>query len=179
MTKINNISFNDAPAFEGDGRHKAMIDFYRQAVQLTELGGADNPQMRYYKSLLDCARPVRVVSASEVWSPDEVKQLRDSIRPAKKECYRTAALLTIATNGEARYVEGQMWTVCLGVDHAFNYIPSKGVCVDFTAEFALGRKPEDGAYIGFKDFSYSQLWNIIQKNGYYGNIYNEVFFLNK
>lgn len=166
------IPFERVPAFEGDDRHKAMLDFFRQISSFDSLNDA---QARYYADLLQCAHPVRVVSAREVWSADTVKLLRRGIRPAKKECYRTAALLAMATGGEARYVEGQFWASCIGVDHAFNYIPSKGVFVDFTAEFALGYKPEDEAYIAFKDFSNEQLFEIIEKNGYYGNIYNEVY----
>ena len=166
------IPFESVPAFEGDERHKGMIDFYRQ---MSSFEGLSEMQAQYYAELLDCARPVHVVSAREVWSPEEVKRLRDTIRPAKKECYRTATLLAINTDGEARYVEGQFWAHCFGVDHAFNYVPSKGVFVDFTAEFALGYKPEDEAYIAFTDFSNEQLFEIIEKNGYYGNIYNEVY----
>ena len=168
------IPFESVPAFEGDDRHRAMLDFFRQISSFDSLNDA---QARYYADLLKCARPVRVVSACEVWSTDTVKRLRRGICPAKKGCYRTAALLSMATGGEARYVEGQMWASCIGVDHAFNYIPSRGVFVDFTAEFALGNKPEGEAYIAFKDFSNEQVWEIIQNNGYYGNIYNETYLL--
>lgn len=135
-----------------------------------------NPrQAEYWRGLASCVRPVRVVRASEIWSDDKVNLLKLAIRPAKNECYRTAALLSRMTNGQARYVEGQLWATILGVDHAFNYIPEKDVCVDFTVEFALGKDPAQEAYVAFRDFDDDVIWNIIQKNEYYGNIYNEVW----
>lgn len=168
------LPFDSVPAFEGDDRHKSMIDFYKQ---LTSFEGMNEMQARYYSSLAACVRPVRVVSALEVWTPEEVNLLKLAIRPAKKECYRVAALLSRITGGRARYVEGQMWASVIGVDHAFNYIPSRGVFVDFTAEFALGKDPTKEAYVAFRDFSDEQIWKIIEDTGYYGNIYNEVYFL--
>lgn len=166
------IPFEHVPAFKGDERHEAMVDFYKQLASFTNL---NEIQARYYASLAACVRPVRVVSALEVWTPEEVNLLRLAVRPAKKECYRTAALLSRVTGGRARYVEGQMWAFAFGVDHAFNYVPRKGVFVDFTAEFALEHDPAQEAYIAFRDFSDDQIWKIIEKNGYYGNIYNEVY----
>jgi hypothetical protein len=47
--------------------------------------------------------------------------------------------------------------------------------VDFTVEFALGKDPTQEAYVAFRDFDDDVIWNIIQKNEYYGNIYNEVW----
>lgn len=155
----------------GDDRHSSMIQTISQMA-----GFMSNPrQVEYWNGLASCARPVRVVRASEVWSDDKVKLLKRAVRPAKKECYRVAALLSRITNGQARYVEGQLWAIALGVDHAFNYIPEKDVCVDFTVEFALGKDPAQEAYIAFRDFDDDVVWNIIQKNEYYGNIYNEVW----
>ncbi|MBR2265493.1 MAG: hypothetical protein IJ882_02280 [Paludibacteraceae bacterium] len=168
------LPFDSVPAFEGDDRHKAMMDFYKQ---LTSFDGMNEMQARYYSSLAARVRPVRVVSALEVWTPEEVNLLKLAVRPAKKECYRVAALLSKVTSGRARYVEGQFWARCFGVDHAFNYIPNRGVFVDFTAEFALGYNPSQEAYVAFRDFSDEQVWEIISKNGYYGNIYNEVYLL--
>lgn len=158
--------------FNGDERHQSMVSAIQQIASFNQL----NPtQAEYYLGLAGCVRPVRVVSAYEVWSPDRVKQLIRAIRPAVKECYRVAFNLAVVTGGEARYVEGQMWASVLGVDHAFNYIPKLDVYVDFTAEFALQRDPAEGAYVAFRDFDLRTVEKIVLKNGYYGNIYNEVW----
>ena len=159
------------PEFKGDDRHETMI---QTIVQMA--GFMSNPrQVEYWRGLASCARPVRVVSAYEVWSVEEVNLLRMAVRPAKNECYRVAALLSLTTSGRARYVEGQFWATILGVDHAFNYVPDRGVYVDFTSEFALRKDPSREAYIAFRDFDDETIWKIIQKNEYYGNIYNEVW----
>lgn len=164
------IATNKAP-FEGDTRHADMLTVIRRTADLMS-----NPrQACYWRGLASCARPVRVVSAYDVWPKAQVDMLRAAIRPAKRECYRTAFMLADLTGGRARYVEGQMWACVLGVDHAFNYIPERDVYVDFTAEFALGNDPAKEAYIAFRDFDLEQVMQIIVKNEYYGNIYNEVW----
>lgn len=157
--------------FVGDDRHDSMIN---HVVQMA--GIMKNPrQAEYWRGLASSAHPVRVVSAHEVWSADKVELLKLAVRPAKKECYRVAALLSMVTSGQARYTEGQFWATIIGVDHAFNYIPEKDVYVDFTAEFALKKNPAKEAYIAFRDFDNETVWNIIQKNEYYGDIYSEAW----
>jgi hypothetical protein len=157
--------------FTGDDRHASMLNFIRQTADFIT-----NPrQASYWRGLASCAHPVRVVSAYEVWSANEVAMLKLAVSPAKNECYRVASLLSHVTSGRARYVEGQYWINILGVDHAFNYVADKDVYVDFTAEFALGKDPSQGAYIAFRDFDDETIWRIICENEYYGNIYNEVW----
>lgn len=160
--------------FKGDDRHETMI---QTIVQMA--GFMSNPrQEEYWRGLAACAHPVRVVSAYDIWDADTVKMLKLAVRPAKKECYRIAALLSKITSGRARYTEGQMWASVLGVDHAFNYIADRGVYVDFTVEFALRKDPTREAHIAFQSFDDDTIWDIIQSNGYYGNIYNEVWLKN-
>lgn len=165
MTAINQQQFT------GDDRHASMLNVIRQTADFM----TDPRQVAYWRGLVSCARPVRVVSAYEVWTYNEVAMLRLAVSPAKKECYRVASLLSKVTSGRARYVEGQYWATILGVDHAFNYVADKGVYVDFTAEFALGVDPSREAYIAFRDFDDETIWRIICKNEYYGDIYNEVW----
>lgn len=160
--------------FKGDDRHNSMINVIVQTA-----GFMSNPrQAEYWRGLAACAHPVRVVSAYEIWDANTVEMLKLAVHPVKKECYRVAALLSKITSGRARYTEGQMWASVLGVDHAFNYIADRGVYIDFTNEFALRNDPYREAYIAFKDFDDDTVWDIIQRNGYYGNIYNEVWLKN-
>ncbi len=157
--------------FAGDDRHASMIQTIRQTADFMS-----NPrQAAYWRGLADCAHPVRVVSAYEIWNANTVELLKHAVRPAKKECYRVAALLSKVTSGRARYTEGQMWATILGVDHAFNYIVDRDVYVDFTVEFALRKDPTREAHIAFRSFDDDIVWNVICKNEYYGNIYNEIW----
>lgn len=166
MTAANIIP--EAP-FEGDWRHDSMVQIIKQTA-----GFMSNPrQAEYWRGLAACVRPVEVVSAYDVWSKERVNLLKKAVKPKVKECYRVASLLCLQE--DVLYVEGQMWAYAFGVDHAFNYVPSKGVYVDFTAEFALRKKPSEEAYVLFRKFDSDQLWNIVSHNGYYGNIYNEVY----
>ena len=158
--------------FQGDDRHFDMINSIKQMADFMTHPG----QKKYYLDLLSVAHPVRVVSAYEVFTPDRVTALKELVRPAKKECYRVATLLSQVTDGEALYTEGQFHAVCLGVDHAFNYIPEKDVYVDFTVEFALERDPSKEAYIAFRTFDNETLLNMIVKNQCYGDIYRYVWF---
>lgn len=157
--------------FEGDDRHEKMIQTIVQTA-----GFMSNPrQAEYWLGLANLAHPVPVVSAYDIWDADTVKMLNFAVRPAKKECYRVAACLSKITSGRARYTEGQMWASVLGVDHAFNYIVDRDVYVDFTVEFALRKDPTREAHIAFRSFDDDAIWDIIRRNGYYGNIYNEIW----
>lgn len=158
--------------FTPDDRHCSMLDTIAQTAKL--LKDCNPRQAEFWAGIREAARAIPVVSAYDVWDREYVDGvLIPTIRPQKKECYRTAALC--ARIADIEYVEGQMWAVLFGCEHAFNYVPNKDVYVDLTAEFALSENPADGAYIALRKWSSKEVWKYIETNGFYGNIYEEAW----
>ena len=158
--------------FTPDDRHRSMLDTIAQTAEFLKDG--NERQAQFWAGIREAAQAVPVVSAYDVWTKEYVDRvLIPTIRPKKKQCYRTAALAARVAGIE--YVEGQMWSVLLGCEHAFNYVPDKGVYVDLTAEFALRENPADGAYIALRKWSSKEVWKYIAANGFYGSIYGEAW----
>ena len=100
--------------------------------------GLPERQRKYFADTIDVAKRVEVVPAADVFNEREIELIRRVVRPAVKECYKNAHLLTLLFPDRVRYVEGKTHTV-IPIDHAFNRVGDK--YIDITFEFALEFRP--------------------------------------
>lgn len=92
-------------------------------------------QKAYFERMAADAKPVQCVSVRDVFTADEIRQIKRVLRPKKHQCYRNAALLTELFPGRVKYVEGFGWNRIVKVEHAFNRVGDK--YIDITWEMVL------------------------------------------
>ncbi len=139
-------------------------------------------QQEYYKQALKDANSVDIVPLSEVFTPDEIVEIKKRIHPKPKCCYENAYKLCdrfeYEGNHDIKYCEGYLNMKGLPIEHAFNKVDGK--YVDITIELALHRniKDEGDTYVTIGEYDTNEVREILVQNGYYGEIYNTIF-LNK
>lgn len=148
-----------------------MLNFY--AKNLPGVQGA------LYKQKAKDADSVDIVPLSEVFSEDEIEQIKKYVNPKPKMCYENAYKLAdrlYDLDKDIKYVEGYINMKGFPIEHAFNCVDSK--YVDCTVELALGKNPQEDTYVKVGEFDLDEVREILLQNEYYGEIYNTIF-LNK
>lgn len=125
-------------------------------------------QRQYFTDTIAVAKRVEVVKAADVFDEWEIELIRRTVRPAVKECYKNAHLLTLLFPDRVRYIEGKTHTV-IPIDHAFNKVGEK--YVDITFEFVLNENPTQWEYVAFGEYTADVIQTIVEQTGYYGEIY--------
>ncbi len=139
-------------------------------------------QQELYKQKIKDADSIDVVPLREVFSEDEIKEIRKRIKPQPKMCYENAYKLCdrfeYENKHDIKYCEGYLNLFGLPIDHAFNKVDGK--YVDITVELALNKKiSSDGdTYVILGEYDINKVREILVQNGFYGDIYNTIF-LNK
>lgn len=120
-------------------------------------------QRQYFTDTIAVAKRVEVVKAADVFDEREIELIRRTVRPAVKECYKNAHLLTLLFPDRVRYVEGKTHTV-IPIDHAFNRVGDK--YIDITFEFALELDPTQYEYVAFGEYPAGVIEEITNQTGY-------------
>ena len=133
-------------------------------------------QQELFKQKVKDADSVDVVPLSEVFTEEEIKEIKKRIHPQPKCCYENAWKLCDRFEYEGKhdikYCEGYLNMKGLPIEHAFNKVDDK--YVDITIELALNRKIED-TYITIGEFDTDNVREILIQNEFYGDIYNTIF----
>ena len=122
------------------------------------------------------ADSVEISPLSEVFSPEEIEEIKKRVHPQPKMCYENAWKLMdrfyYEGNHEITYCEGYINMKGLPIEHAFNKVDGK--YVDVTIELALKKNPKEDTYIVIGEFDEEQVRDILLENGFYGNIYDSI-----
>ena len=160
---------------------EAIKDADKSIIEMLEFfaKNCSGVQQKLFMQKVKDANSVDVVPLSEVFTDDEIKEIKKRIHPQPKCCYENAWKLCdrfeYEGKHEIKYCEGYLNMKGLPIEHAFNCVDGK--YVDITVELALNRKIED-TYITIGEYSTEQVREILIQNGFYGEIYNTIF-LNK
>lgn len=160
---------------------EAIKDADKSIIEMLEFFAKNSSgvQQKLFAQKVKDADSVDVVPLSEVFSDDEIKEIKKRIHPQPKCCYENAWKLCdrfeYEGKHEIKYCEGYLNMKGLPIEHAFNCVDGK--YVDITVELALNRKIED-TYVTIGEYSTEQVREILIQNGFYGDIYNTIF-LNK
>ena len=138
-------------------------------------------QKKWYEDMITNAKPVKVVSVYDVFSKEEVANIKRIIKPKKKQCYRNAFDFAnkfdnvIYCEGRVTLFEGGGF----GIDHAFNKVGDK--YVDITMELVLNKDVTKETYISIGEYDNTIVNRIALQTKYYGGVYNELYIeqLNK
>ena len=146
------------------------------SILLEELRGfasiCSGKQKEWYEKMLADAKVVKISLLRDIFTPDEIETIKAVVRPQKKECYKNSTLTaTLLMKKGVKYCEGKYTCYGIGLDHAFNKLGDK--YFDVTAELALG-KLDAQEYMVLGEYSPKEVLQIIEKQGYYGDIYKAV-----
>ena len=171
---------------------KTIIEYITEAVkskdqQIIEMlkffaKNMSGVQQELYQQKVKDAESVDIVPLSEVFTPEEIADIKKRVHPQPKMCYENAWKLCdrfeYEGNHKIEYCEGYLNMRGFPIDHAFNKVDDK--YVDITIELALGRNvaEEGDTYITLGTYNTDEVRKILLQNGFYGDIYNTIF-LNK
>ena len=153
---------------------KGVVDMLRQIGQITS-----GVQSALYKEKVKDADSVDISPLSEVFSKEEIAEIKKYVRPKPKMCYENAWKLCDRlgyTDHDIKYVEGYINFKGLPIEHAFNVVDGK--YVDITIELSLKKDPSEDTYVKIGEYDVDEVRKILLQNGYYGQIYDTIF-LNK
>ena len=162
--------------------HEALKDVDASIKQMLEFFAKNmsGVQSELFKQKAEDADSVDIVPLSEVFTPEEIKEIKKRVRPRPKMCYENAYKLMdrlfYDSDHEIEYVEGYINMKGFPIEHAFNKVDGK--YVDITIELALGRDPAEDTYVKIGEFDLDTVREILLQNEFYGQIY-ETIFLNK
>lgn len=134
-------------------------------------------QHNMFKQKCEDLQYVKIVSIYDVFTDDEIRQIKRLVNPKPKCCFENAwKLCDRLHTHNITYCEGYMELHGLPIEHAFNKVDGK--YVDITIELALEDDPTKDPHAVYGDFDTDTVRKILLQNGYYGNIY-ETNFMNK
>lgn len=140
--------------------------------QMVELTKNSVPrQKKWFEDMLKVAKPITMSRMKDVLTLEQIRQVKEFIKPEKKECYKNAHLLTLLLPG-VEYCEGK---VCapFGIDHAFNKVGDK--YIDITFELALNDDPTKYDYAVIGEYGLDIIDEVTSQTGYYGEIYRHKY----
>ena len=161
---------------------EAIKDVDKGIIDMLKLfaNSSDGYRKELYSQMAKDANSIDIVSLDEVFTKEEIKEIKKRVQPQPKCCYENAWKLCDRFEYEGKhkieYCEGYMNYKGLPIEHAFNKVDGK--YVDITVELALKRDPNDDTYIVIGEFDTDKVREILVQNGFYGNIYDTIF-LNK
>ena len=133
-------------------------------------------QRKFYRDMLEVAKPVEVVRAVDVLTPEQMYYLLHVVNPRPKHCYRNAYLLAAAFPDEIQYCECKV-AIPFGIDHAINKIGDS--YIDITFEFALEDCPERYDYVVIGEWEFKEVRRMVRKTGMYGDMYARTYWESK
>ena len=149
---------------------KSVIDMLNIFAQSTS-----GYQRELFTDKVNDAQSIDVVPLKNVFTDDEIDEIKKRIHPQAKACYENAWKLCdrfeYEHKHEIKYCEGYMNMHGLPIEHAFNCVDGK--YVDITVELALHRPIED-TYVMIGEFNTDEVREILIQNGFYGNIYDTI-----
>lgn len=129
-------------------------------------------QKKYYQQVLDSAKEIDVVLLNEVFTKEEIRDIKRYARPEKKMCYKNATLLMQLFPDKVKYVEGRVSVCGLGIDHAFNKVGDK--YIDVTFELCLREDVRCHDYISIGEYDIDTVAKVIVETKQYGNVFKSL-----
>lgn len=167
-----------------NGKKPEIMKTQKENVLIEELrtiaGIVSGSQAEFYNQMLKDAKPIKVAKLAEVYSTQEIAQIKALVDPQPKLCYKNATLFALYFPG-VEYVEGKM--TCFGkfgIEHAWNKVGDK--YIDITMELALERDPSEEEYLALGEYDAATVSKICLDREYYGEVYQEMLrkkFFNK
>lgn len=135
---------------------------------------SDGFQKEFYEKMVKDAKLIKITPLNEVFTEDEIKKIKQRVRPKKKECYSNAYHMCSETGFDnILYCEGFMSVYGIPIEHAFNKVGD--VYVDVTKELALNESPLDTEYIVLGEYNSVDALRAMAVGGCYGNVYRQMF----
>lgn len=152
---------------------KNMLELFAQS--------SSGVQSALFKQKAKDATSVEITSIYDIFSPEEIKQIKKYVKPQMKQCYKNAYhMADFFEDLGVEYVEGYLNMNGLPIEHAFNVIDGK--YFDITMELVTNKKyptnRTNDTYVSIGTFSVNEVRKILVQNEFYGQIYETTFLNN-
>lgn len=145
-----------------------ILNFLKNLAKIT-----DGYQKEYYENIVADVRIVKCTSMYNIFTSEEIDNIKRLVNPKVKECYRNSFLLSSKCGiPDIYYCEGYTTYKGIPIEHAFNRVGDK--YIDITAELVLERDVENDEYVVLGDYDASKVIDVMSETGYYGGIYNKL-----
>ncbi len=145
-----------------------------EELQMVAMLPMADHQKRYFNQMLADAKPVQCTPLAELFSKEELAEIRRVIRPRKHQCYNNALKCAESLPDKIKYVEGFGWNGLCKVEHAFNRIGN--VYVDITWDMVLGHDVTKEAYVSLiEDDAENVLRNVAEYDNITGDYYRRKY----
>lgn len=146
-----------------------MLNFFARSC--------DGYQKELFSQKAKDADSIDIVLLEEVFTKEEIKEIKKRVIPKPKMCYENAWKLCDRFEYEGKhkieYCEGYINMKGFPIEHAFNKVDGK--YVDITIELALGKDPNEDTYVVIGEYDTDKVREVLLENGFYGNIYDSIF----
>lgn len=154
-----------------------LKDYDKNIVDMLKLFGqhASGYQKYLFDKKVKDANSVEIHPLSDVFSEEEIKHIKQYVRPKPKMCYENSWKLMdrfYGSDHEIFYCEGYLNFKGFPIEHAFNKVD--GIYVDCTVELALKNDVTEDTYVVIGEFDEDTCREILLENGFYGNIYDSI-----
>lgn len=136
-------------------------------------------QQKLAQAKLQALTPIQCQPLEKVLKEEDVKRIKQGVRPRAKECYanayHTAAILN---NKDVKYVEGYIVYAGIPIEHAFNKIGDQ--YFDVTQEVALGKDVSEQQYFTIGEWDADTALMFMASGEYqcYGGVFDKEFIEN-
>ena len=148
--------------------------FFKEVEQFRSISSGS--QKEYFSVLASIIKEIRVSKLADVFTKDQIDEIRRKVKLQLKQCYRNAQIFASLFN-QVQYSECRLDVEdILSVDHAINKVGDK--YVDVTLELCLKENPEHHKYTLIKDFDFDLVRKAQQETRAYSNVYDTLYRLN-
>ena len=155
-------------------KNNIIFEHWRQFALLSS-----GKQSEYFQQKIKDGHVTKCVSAKDVFTPAEMKRIKEYCQIEPKMCYRTAYLLANLFPRRVRYVEGEVtiFNGGIGIDHAWNLVDDEHY-VDLTFEFALNEDVTEETYVALGEYDTNTIHKVAHELQVYGGVYGYLYTIN-
>lgn len=130
-------------------------------------------QREYFKQKMKDGHTIKCVSIRDVFTDEEIKQIKSYCMVEQNMCFRTAYRLTNIFPKRVKYVEGEVtiFNGALGIEHAWNLVDGCHY-IDLTFELALSRDVTKETYVALGAYDVHDISKVAGDTQVYGGVYD-------
>lgn len=125
---------------------------------------------RVFLQKLRDGQDIKAHRLADVFTPEELREIYDYVRPQKHFCFMNAQRLCELFPSRVKYVEGEVMVCGVPVQHAWNVVDG---CthVDVTFELALNDDPRRDEYCALGVYDINDVRRVELETREYGGVY--------
>lgn len=152
------------------GRTETALDeFKKQKAFMRDMLKREDTK-QFYRNMIDAAQEVRVVPLCEVFTEDELEQVKNYVAPKQHECYKNAFYLTELFPERVQYCECEVFCP-IPIGHAINKVGEQYVDITFDMVLKDVESLRSSKYIVYGEYNIKAIRDAALAQGIYGDVF--------